>query len=285
MACYSPIYLENPKYKFMPKTEYRYNAVPCGRCVDCLESRRAEWTLRIEEELKQHIDAQFITLTYSDENLTYGEKWPTLYKPDFQAFMKRLRTNVDRSDYPSKLRFYAIGEYGTTTLRPHYHVILFGLSRRLIEQNIIEKSWQLGHIHVGNVQRGSIHYVTKYHVNKGIYPPGSERGFALMSRRPAIGANYLKSNGHLHNSIDKAYYQDGNYRKKLPRYYREKLFTKAQRKLIAEKSEKLAIEKMEEKIAHHEKNNKDRNMYDLEIQKIKQHVRRYREKINKSSKI
>ena len=47
----------------------------------------------------------------------------TLRKRDYQLFMKRLRKAFPND----KIRFYAAGEYGPKTLRPHYHAILFGL--------------------------------------------------------------------------------------------------------------------------------------------------------------
>ena len=47
----------------------------------------------------------------------------SLRKRDFQLFMKRLRKKY--SD--DRIRFYACGEYGSETFRPHYHAILFGL--------------------------------------------------------------------------------------------------------------------------------------------------------------
>lgn len=93
--------------------------------------------------------------------------------------MKRLRYHA-----PEKLRYYAIGEYGTNTYRPHYHIILFGLPIQEIHNGIIEKSWNKGHVYVGQVTRASIHYVTKYHVNKGNYSMyGCEQEFALMSHQ------------------------------------------------------------------------------------------------------
>lgn len=40
--------------------------------------------------------------------------------------MKRLRKYLE----PVKVRFFACGEYGDNTYRPHYHLILFGCDFR-----------------------------------------------------------------------------------------------------------------------------------------------------------
>lgn len=39
--------------------------------------------------------------------------------------MKRLRTKLQRDTGHVGVKFFACGEYGDTTLRPHYHIILF----------------------------------------------------------------------------------------------------------------------------------------------------------------
>lgn len=78
--------------------------------------------VRAEHELRLWApthDSSFLSLTYSDEFLPAGN---TLVKRDLQLFMKRLRK--ERGD---GVRFIACGEYGDTTLRPHYHIILFNV--------------------------------------------------------------------------------------------------------------------------------------------------------------
>ena len=44
-----------------------------------------------------------------------------LKKSDFQKFIKRLRKDYD-------IKYFACGEYGDKTLRPHFHAILFGVN-------------------------------------------------------------------------------------------------------------------------------------------------------------
>lgn len=47
-----------------------------------------------------------------------------LYYRDIQLFFKRLRKYINKY-YGEKIRFYIIGEYGTKSLRPHWHCLLF----------------------------------------------------------------------------------------------------------------------------------------------------------------
>lgn len=72
---------------------------------------------------------------YSDFVLNYERKYgkhcvyghglyALLYYRDIQLFLKRLRKHIFKY-YEEKIRFYIIGEYGTKSLRPHWHCLLF----------------------------------------------------------------------------------------------------------------------------------------------------------------
>lgn len=47
-----------------------------------------------------------------------------LHYPDIQRFIKRFRQYANRK-YKASVRYYVIGEYGTNSLRPHWHLLLF----------------------------------------------------------------------------------------------------------------------------------------------------------------
>lgn len=76
--------------------------------------------------------------------LTKAPCQAVLYKPDLQKFMKRLRRSVDYHFKDSnindkKLYYFAVGEYGPSSLRPHYHVLLWSNTPeilRYVQQNI-----------------------------------------------------------------------------------------------------------------------------------------------------
>ena len=96
--------------------------------------------------------------------------------------MKRLRKHAKST----KIKYYACGEYGSKTERPHYHAIVFNLPRPF--DKYILKAWKYGHIHVGTVTEQSIFYTTKYAL-KGLRRKnawdydarGREPEFQLMS--------------------------------------------------------------------------------------------------------
>lgn len=163
MRCISPLRI---------RKSGEFVIVPCGKCNFCLMTRRADWTFRLVQEHKSYPDSAFVTLTYAEDKVPLTpEGKQTLDKEHFQLFMKRLR----KACHPFKLRFYCVGEYGTRTLRPHYHAILFNVPGAVLRA--LDKLWNYGHIHVGKVQMGSIHYVTKYHVNRCAAPEGSAPSF------------------------------------------------------------------------------------------------------------
>ncbi|MCL2182850.1 MAG: hypothetical protein FWB85_05200 [Chitinispirillia bacterium] len=111
--------------------------VDCGHCRSCRLKRRAEWSLRMKHETSTSGGlALFIMLSYDGDHLPKGG---TLVKKDLQDFFKRLRINLQRDGDNSKFKYYACGEYGPQTCRPHYHLIIIGLSMR--HADLIFKSW------------------------------------------------------------------------------------------------------------------------------------------------
>lgn len=189
--------------------------VACGRCLACRINRTTEWTTRILHESRCHNDSIFITLTYRPDALPVSG---SISKRDLQLFFKRLRKNLGK-----KIRYFACGEYGEKYGRPHYHSIIFGLSRG--DRLLIEKAWDKGIVHIGTVTEQSARYCAKY-VQKQLFgddrefykKKGIEREFSLMSRRPGIGSVFAdkysvvwRNNGYI--SVQ-------GQKKPIPRYYK-----------------------------------------------------------------
>lgn len=131
--------------------------------------------------------ACFITLTYDEENVP--EK---LDKSHFQNFIKILRHHSGR-----ELRYFACGEYGEETRRPHYHCMLFGedflggayqRDDILYGNKIVDALWGKGFVAIGGVSMASACYVAGY-VNKKLNDPDT---FNLMSRKPPLGLPWVK---------------------------------------------------------------------------------------------
>lgn len=193
--------------------------VPCGKCIPCLMNKRADWSFRLEQEYKHSTSAHFVTLTYDQKHVPANG---SLDKRHLQLYIKRLR----KKDEQKKLRYYAVGEYGTYSGRPHYHLLLFNS-----DEQHIRSAWQdskgspVGIVHVGRVTPASVGYVTKYIIQSVEYDTALQKPFSLMSRAYGIGGKYLTDEMVAWHRGDKKNYtlRDGS-KIRLPRFYREKIW-------------------------------------------------------------
>lgn len=224
----------NPKY--ISKNDV---TVPCGSCAFCAATKRSDWALRLAFEAKLHLVSKFVTLTYANNELSWHKNVPQLSKRDLQLYFKRLRKSG------GVLRYFAVGEYGSKTFRPHYHIILFGD----IPDNKIVDAWGKGHVHIGTVTQASIMYCLGYLVNGKGWQMKHHRvpPFTVMSRRPGLGANYLSPQMIAWHKSDRKNYSilDGQKRH-LPRYYKGKIFSKVDHVRIAVRDGKAQFKKMVE---------------------------------------
>ena len=196
MKCYAPLpaYRShvNPKtgkqsISFQPQDSIGNRLeLPCGKCPACRADQSMMWSVRCHQEASLHDQNSFITLTYDDANCP-----PQLQKEDLQNFFKRLRNRY------GKLRYFACGEYGDKTRRPHYHALIFGhdflggahpLGEHFINETLTD-TWGKGHTLVDPVNMASCCYVAGYTNKKN----GDPDTFTLMSRNPGIGKNWLKA--------------------------------------------------------------------------------------------
>lgn len=152
--------------------------------MPCRFNRRRLWTARLLLESYAHGDAIFVTLTYTDD------PW-TLVPRDLTLFLKRLRKAVGRP-----VRFFACGEYGDQSFRPHFHAVLFGVSP--LEHKLIYDAWGHGFVQVGEFNRRTAQYVCGY-VCKKMNKWGDGRllgrvpEYVRMSLRPGIGSGVIDS--------------------------------------------------------------------------------------------
>lgn len=223
----------------MFRREYNVN-VPCGRCPVCVKKRVSSWSVRLLKEADVSTSALFVTLTYSTEHVPISKNgWMTLEKTDLQKFFKRLRKHHDQ-----KIKYYAVGEYGTKFHRPHYHVILYNASAEAVC-----KSWSIGSVHIGSLTPASTGYTLKYiSKEKKTKKHNDDRKpiFSVMSK--GLGKCYIEDEKNIrfhNNSLDDRYYVPaGNgVKASMPRYYREKIYTKEQFGHLKGVLEKNAMEK------------------------------------------
>lgn len=242
MACYHPIEMwDNTRYStdpealdvsFVPefasselmRRQGRRLLLPCRHCVGCRLDKSREWANRIIMEQPYHKDSLFLTLTYDDAHLppaypvnpATGEilsVHSTLVKSDLQKFWKRVRKNSGQ-----KISYFASGEYGSTTYRPHYHALIFGLHLDDLEvinhgfdgtpyytSEFISKCWPFGMHIIGDVTWKSAAYVARYTMKKATHGytkeyyevAGIESEFQAISSKPAIGRRFYDDHPHL----------------------------------------------------------------------------------------
>lgn len=168
------------------KNRYRipdevFTQLPCGKCVECRIKKAQEWTTRCQAEQMVSRNALFVTLTYNDENLTFttfkNYRVPVLVKKDFQDFMKRLRKSLF-GNKGGDLRYFACGEYGDRTFRPHFHAIFFNLDLPDMElfavkkripyyvSNFLAERWSYGHVLISACNRQTTAYTAQYNLKK-----------------------------------------------------------------------------------------------------------------------
>ncbi len=185
--------------------DYNHNVPPCNKCLACLLNRQHQWASRLTLEGLTHSKAQFITLTYDQDNLTTD---PGQLKKNFQKFIMRYRKRTG-----TQPRYYACLEYGSRFERPHYHAIFYGadtkLERRTPKRSdnknliiyvdpLIEDTWQHGSTYVkacdsSNLMMSITNYVASY-ILKGKWnnSDSSKAEWALMSRTPYLGQPAVK---------------------------------------------------------------------------------------------
>lgn len=224
--------------------------VPCGHCSECLNTRAKGIVFRILKECENHSSNYFITLTYDDFNLPAPVNLPdgrlvhSLVQEEISKFIKKLRIYLKRHNKKSDIRFYGVGEYGSLSFRPHYHIIIFGLElddlkfykfnefkQPLYNSEFLSSIWNKGFVVVGSVDSASAAYVARYTEKKQFMTKeekekfislGLVPEFSRQSLKPGIGFNYLDEcvqnikNGVFTTSIKGSSYS-------FPKYYMDKV--------------------------------------------------------------
>ncbi|AXH74468.1 MAG: replication initiator protein [Microviridae sp.] len=238
--CYRPRYFKSKDATF-----------PCGICPKCKARHVSAWSFRLLQELRVCSSAHFITLTYDQSNVPtdfFGNL--NLSKRDLQLFFKRLR-KAQKSAL--SVKYFAVGEYGGNTRRPHYHIILFNAKLELVE-----RCWENGEIHNGKdgVTGASIGYCLKYilkhkHKRCPFGDSSMQPEFALMSK--GLGASYLTesmANWHVADLVNRMYCNLTDGKKiSMPRYYKDRLYYENERSAIREAFEISIDKEINEKLS------------------------------------
>ena len=173
----------------------------CGHCPECLQTRIHKIVPGSYYEALSHKHNCMITLTYdnyerdSHGNLTGRELPPDrdlhVCRRDTTLFIKRLRKYLFTHYNGLTIKYRGAAEYGSTTHRAHYHLIIYGFdfpdkipfkrSKRgnlIYVSSLLESLWGLGICTVdsSNVNSNIIAYCSKY-----LSKDRSEDTFSLSS--------------------------------------------------------------------------------------------------------
>lgn len=213
--------------------------IPCGQCIGCRIGYSRQWAVRMMLEKEYSDNCYFLTLTYDDDHLTFEESFdprtritqaPNMVthcdpdtgelldhmtlnrgpKSDLVKFNKRLRKK-----FGDGIRFYATGEYGSKTFRPHYHGIYFNLPLEDLKffmhdkkfnyytSDTIARLWPFGFHLITEVSFETCAYVSRYVTKKATGEGAAEKyekfgicpEYSIMSRRPGIGRQWFDEHG------------------------------------------------------------------------------------------
>jgi len=180
----------------------------CGHCEPCRANKSREWAGRILMEASTYESNVFLTLTYNDEHLPGGANLNT---KDLQLWLKRVRKALKHS----RLRFFACGEYGSNTQRPHYHAVLFNAPSCLRGRTdkfrrgpagvvccpvcaLYQSTWSVNDEEIGSIDAGLVEPKTAAYIGGYIIKGKTHRHdsrlrgknpeFSTKSLRPGLGA-------------------------------------------------------------------------------------------------
>ncbi|AXH73779.1 MAG: replication initiator protein [Microviridae sp.] len=265
--CLFPKLINNPKYRankknggvIPPVLDERVTMVPigCGKCIECMKKRAREWQVRLTEDIKEHKNGTFLTLTFSLESLKelYKEVNEKARRLDRNAeivgydldnavctlavrrFLKRWQKETKKS-----VRHWLVTEIGgKNTEHVHLHGIIYSKNVEMIK-----RKWGYGYVWAGYegketyVNETTIAYVVKYMTKTDEKHPNYK---AIILTSPGIGNKYTERHDYKNNAYKpgetKEYYRNAKGTKlALPIYYRNKRYTEEER-------EKLWIEKLD----------------------------------------
>lgn len=235
---------------------YYYQKIACGLCIQCRLQKAKENAWRAMQEAKLHKDNIMLTLTYDDKHVPHGKGVEengevfdslTLRPKDLVDFKKRLRKMLGKD---IKIKTAEAGEYGSNeeykdahgivrkgTMRPHYHMLIFGYKpedmkpykvskcewskelNQLYKSKTIEKLWPMGYVDLNEVNYETCCYVARYVTKKYKGTMSDE----VYEKRGQVPEFYHTSKG-----FGKQYYE--NHKEEF--YAQEKIWQKTKKGLI-----------------------------------------------------
>lgn len=241
-----------------------FSRYPCRKCIPCLIARQKAWVTRLTEELRNHDENYFVTLTYNDENLPSDDNGQLCFNKRHliklnQDIRKRyqdgrFRNPVYKQVFGSpeffelphdvKYKYYITSEYGpsdTGTHRPHYHAVFYGMQVPLYTFELLLKLlWPYGFVSVFPAEDGAAGYISKYLVTDGVGKQSYQsedqmHPFALMSK--GLGLSYVERMADWHRQDSRRMFTQYHGSKgRMDRYLKHKIFSED---VLADYAEKM----------------------------------------------
>lgn len=258
--CLYPKLIDNPKYRankknggnIPPIRDSRVKKVPigCGDCMECRKQKARGWQVRLLEDLKEHKNGKFITLTFSGEALLKlrdyvnrdKEKPYEGYELDNMTCIAAVRLFLERwrKEYKKSLRHWFVTELGHSgTEHVHIHGIVW------TDQDIknVVRHWQYGHVWIGEQKNGKvINYVNERTVNyivKYVHKVDEKHRYykSMILTSAGIGRCYTKGhdwkkNKYKGKATDTTYRSRQGFKIAMPNYWRNKIYTEHERELL-----------------------------------------------------
>lgn len=143
--------------------------LPCGKCSGCIKDRMMDITALQCCEASLHTHNWFLTLTYDDwKTYELTETFPrSLVRSHLTDFLVSMRKYCAYNK--ARFRYFACGEYGSQSFRPHYHLSVFGLDPSLlgllhagvdeeVQRDQLYNSAKLKHTSLSRDENGNIVY-------------------------------------------------------------------------------------------------------------------------------
>lgn len=247
--CLYPRLIKNRKYTdtkknggnipAVPDERVKYVPIGCQHCIECKKQKARAWQARLTEDIKTNTNAQFITLTIDDENISklYNELPKSEgYDKDNDAATLAVGRFLERwrKKYKKSVRHWLItelGHHGTENI--HLHGLLWTNEN----QQTIQQIWQYGYIWQGTwVNDQTINYIIKYVLKQDQQHKNYNQKILTSA---GIGSNYTNqkhgdwNNNKFNNEKTNETYKTRQGTKiNLPIYWRNKIYTEEQKEQL-----------------------------------------------------
>jgi len=250
MACDAPLSIRyNPPRPDGKGGLIYYFPGDCGKCLNCLKKRKAQWAFRLAETNRVAFSSYFVTLTYDDKNVPVGDGVLTINYDDHKTFIHELkakespkalakRESISGEEHSrrerkilerGKFAYYGVAEYGDGLGRPHFHYLLFNVR----DTRNIETAWGKGIVDIDpDVNINNIDYVLKYMVkdhSKQEYENREKEKSWMSKGIGSSAASDLGFTSYIRKTNSTQVCTPRNTKIGIPRYYRKKYLTESER--------------------------------------------------------